>query len=228
MHSNKGHRQRVKDRFLLEGLDNFDEVHTLELLLFYAVPQIDTKPLARALLDNFVTLNAVLDAPVEELKKVAGVGDSVATYLSLLGQLERYRKMRRESKTKFMSTPEEYGNYMASCLYGRRNETVYLLCLDAKYKLLACKQVGEGDVNSASIPVRRMVEMALSSNASIVILGHNHPGGNAMPSREDVMTTLTFAQALRPLGILLLDHVVVADDDCVTMRQSGLYAPEAL
>ena len=72
MHSNQGHRQRVKDRFLLEGLDNFDEVHALELLLFYAIPQKDTKPLARTLLDNFVTINSVLDAPVEELKKVPG------------------------------------------------------------------------------------------------------------------------------------------------------------
>ena len=228
MHSNQGHRQRVKDRFLLEGLDNFDEVHALELLLFYAVPQKDTKPLARALLDCFVTLNAVLDAPVEELKKVPGMGNGTATYLSLLGQLDRYRKVRREVKVKFLSEPAVYGNYLASCLAGRRNETVYMLCLDAKYKLLACKQVGEGDVNSANIPVRRMVEMALSSNASMVILGHNHPGGYAVPSREDVMTTMAFAQALRPLGILLLDHVVVADSDYTTMRQSGFYAPEGL
>lgn len=228
MQSNQGHRQRVKARFLAEGLDNFDEVHALELLLFYAVPQRDTKALARELLNYFTTINAVLDAPVEELRKVPGVGEHVAVYLSMMGQLERYRRLRRDCKIKVMDSPATYGNYLASCLAGRRNEMVYLLCLDAKYKLISCRQVGEGDVNSANIPVRRMVEIGLSANASMVILAHNHPGGVATPSREDVMTTLAFAQALRPLGILLLDHVIVADDDFITMRQSGIYTPEAL
>lgn len=228
MHTDQGHRQRVKKRFLAEGLDNFDEVHALELMLFYAVAQKDTKPLARALLDHFGSFDAVLEATVEELKCVAGVGDSVATYLSLLGQLERYRKDRRESKHQIMHDLETYGEYLLARLSGRRNETVCMLCLDAKHKLLACKLIGEGDVNSVNIPVRRMVELALATNASQVILAHNHPGGNALPSHADVMTTKAFAQALRPLGILLVDHVVVAEGDYVSMRQSRLYLPEAL
>lgn len=228
MLSNQGHRRRVKDRFVAEGLENFDEVHALELLLFYALAQKDTKGLARALVDRFGSFNAVLEAPAEELKCVPGVGDSVATYLSLLGQLERYRKTRRDSKPIFMNEMKDYGDYLEARLTGLRNETVYMLCLDAKKKLLSCKLVGEGDVNSANIPVRRMVELALATNASQVILAHNHPGGNAVPSYEDVMTTKALAQSLRPLGILLTDHVVVSDGDYISMRESKLYIPEAL
>ncbi len=228
MHTNQGHRQRVKDRFLAEGLENFDEVHALELMLFYALAQKDTKQLARDLLDRFGSFNAVLEAPVEELKCVPGVGTGVATYLSLFCQVERYRRIRRDGQVRVMDSLESYGTYLASHLSGRRNETVYMLCLDAKQKMLSCKLVGEGDVNSASIPVRRMVEIALATNASIVILAHNHPSGSAVPSPEDILTTKAFAQALKPLGIWLADHVVVSDEDYISMRQSMLYMPEEI
>lgn len=228
MHTNQGHRQRVKERFRAEGLDHFEEVHALELLLFYALAQKDTKPLARELLDRFGSFNAVMDAPAEELMRVPGVGENTATYLSMLGQLERYRKLRRETGVQIMNTVEDYGELLKSRMAGRRNETVYLLCLDAKKKVLSCSFVGEGDVNSANIPVRRMVELALAANASIVILAHNHPSGYAVPSPEDILTTNALAKALQPLGIMLADHVVVSDEEYVSMRVSRMYIPEAL
>lgn len=228
MHTNQGHRKRVKDRFLAEGLENFDEVHALELMLFYALAQKDTKPLARALLDRFGTFNGVLEAPVEELKRVSGVGEGVAAYLSLFNEVERYRRVRKDSMFRVMDDADKYGRYLAAQLSGRRNETVFMLCLDAKQKMLCCKMVGEGDVNSASIPVRRMVEIALATNASMVILAHNHPSGSAVPSPEDVMTTKAFGRALLPLGVVLADHVVVSDDDFTSMRQSRCYNPEEL
>lgn len=228
MHTDKGHRQRVKDRFRTEGLDGFEDVHALELLLFYALPQKDTKPMARELLNRIGSFNAVLDAPAEELKRVPGVGESVATYLSLLGQLERYRSILREKDIRIMNDLKDYGNYLKAKLSNRRNETVYLMCLDAKKKMLSCNFVGEGDVNSANIPMRRMVELALAANASSVILAHNHPSGFAVPSQEDIMTTNVLAKALMPLGIVLADHVVVADEEYISMRASRMYIPEAL
>ena len=227
MRSEAGHRQRVRERFRQEGLDNFDEVHALELLLFYAVPRRDTKPLARTLLDHFGSLSLVLEATKEELEQVSGVGQQVSTYLTLITAMGRYYQVHRNADALILPDIESCGRHLMKHFYGRRNETVFLMCLDAKRKLLCCRMVGEGDVNSASIPVRRIVEIALGVNATMVVLAHNHPSGIAIPSREDVATTEQVARALSSMDITLLDHIVVADDDFVSMTQSGLYSARA-
>lgn len=220
-----GHRQRLKDRFLKEGLDNFDELQVLELLLFYAIPRQDTNPVAHALLDRFGSLAQVLEAPVSELQKVPGMGQAAATYLSLITASCRYYLVNRNDSHVVLNTVEQCGNYLLPFFCGRRNETVYLLCLDAKCKVLACKEVGEGSVNSAAVPIRRIVEMALSANATSVVLAHNHPSGMALPSGEDQLTTRRLAMSLAAVDIELADHLVVADDDFVSLRQSGWYHP---
>lgn len=220
-----GHRQRLKDRFRAEGLDHFSERHALELLLFYAIPQRDTAPLAQELLDRFGSLPQVMDAPIQELEKVPGVGPNVSTLLALSTAFSRYYMVKRTCNTVILNTTELCGDYLAQHFRGRRNETVFLICLDAKCKLLSCKEVGEGSVNSANIPIRRVVELALAVNATTVILAHNHPSGIAVPSDEDVLTTRRLAVALDAVDICLADHIVVADDDYVSMLQSGLYRP---
>lgn len=225
MHTDAGHRQRVKERFRKEGLDEFDEVHVLELLLFYAVPRIDTKPLARGLLDHFGSLALVLEATAEELMSVPGVGENMATYLNLITAAGRYYQKSRTDRPVILDSAEKYGSYLADLFYGRRNETVYILCLDAKCKVLCCRKVGDGDVNSANIPIRRMVEIALGVNATTVILAHNHPSGVAVPSSEDRNTTERLAMALGAMDIVLADHVVIADSDFVSMTQSRWYDP---
>ena len=225
MHTEKEHRQRVKARFQEEGLDHFDPVHALELLLFYAIPQKDTKPAARALLDRFGSYAAVLEASREELEAVAGVGPAVATFLNLVHASGGYYQAQKAAEEKILDDVEKYGSYLLKRFYGRRRETVFLLCLDAKCKLLSCQLVGEGDVNSANIPMRRIVELALAANATSVVLAHNHPSGIAVPSREDVLTTRQLAMALGAMDMILVDHIVAADDDFVSMVQSGYYRP---
>ena len=217
-----GHRQRLKDRFRTEGLDNFGERHALELLLFYAIPQKDTAPLAQELLDRFGSLPQVLEAPIGELEKVPGVGPNVSTLLALSTAFSRYYMVKRTSNAVILNTTELCGAFLSQYFHGRRNETVFLLCLDAKCKLLSCKEVGEGSVNSANIPIRRVVELALAVNATTVVLAHNHPSGIAVPSKEDVQTTYQVAAALDTVDITLADHIIVADDDYVSLRQVGL------
>ena len=217
----KGHRERLKQRFLEEGLDNFTEIQVLELLLFYAIPRSDTNPLAHALLDHFGSLSQVLDADTEELKKVTGIGDHAATLLALVIDLCRYYQVNCARQTEILTTLDECGKYLAPRFFGRTRETVFLLCLDAKCKVLCCKELGEGTINAASISVRKVVETALSANASTVILAHNHPSGIAVPSGEDIQTTQRIAAALHAVEIHLADHIVVADGDYVSMVQSG-------
>lgn len=221
-----GHRQRLKNRFLEEGLDHFDEHQVLELLLFYCIPRQDTNPIAHALLEHFGSLTQVMEASAAELRKVSGMGDASATFLSLLNSFCRYYQINRASSAVILNTLEQCGEYLMPFFYGRRNETVFLLCLDAKCKVLFCKEVGEGSVNSAAVPIRRIVEMALGANATSVILAHNHPSGIAVPSDEDRHTTKQLAVALAAVDIILVDHMVVADDEFVSLRQSGWYDPD--
>ena len=225
MSDSQGHRQRVKDRFLQEGLENFHQVHVLELLLFYCVPRVDTKPLARRLIDHFGSLHQVLEATPAELERVEGVGRNVSTFLSLTTQVARYYLASRVSNHTVLDTPDKYGEYLVSRFFGQRNEVVYLLCLDAKCKVLCCKQIAEGSVNSAGVSPRKVVEAALGVNATTVILAHNHTSGVALPSAEDILTTRQIARALQAVEITLADHIVVADDDFVSLVQSGCYHP---
>ena len=217
-----GHRQRLKDRFLQEGLDNFSDVQVLELLLFYCIPRQDTNPIAHALLEHFGSLVGVLEAPAAELCKVPGIGQNAAVLLSMVLPMNRVYHKYRTEKVQALRTIQECGEYLVPMFHGKRNETVMMLCLDAKCKVLGCREIGEGSVNSAGVPIRRIVEMALSMNASSVVLAHNHPSGIALPSGEDYQTTQRLAAALNAVEIILVDHIIVADDDFVSIVHTGM------
>ena len=226
MSDHTGHRQRLKEQYLNNGLDGFTDYQVLELLLYFAIPRIDTNILAHHLMDHFQTLDRVLDAPASELMQVEGIGPNAAMLLTLITDANRYYQVRRSENVKILSSVTECGQYLLSFFHGRLDETVFLLCLDAKCKVIACQKVGEGSVNSASVPIRRIVEMALANKATSVVLAHNHPSGIAVPSPEDVISTRRTASALAAVDITLVDHIIVADDDFVTLGQSGLYQPE--
>ena len=225
MSIHQGHRQRLKDRFLLEGLDNFNEVQVLELLLFYCIPRQDTNPVAHELIKRFGSMSQVMEAPISELESVPGMGRNAALFLRLISEASRYYQVNRAMRCSVLRTIEECGDFLVPHFVGRRNETVFLLCLDAKCKLLCCTEISEGSVNAAGISARKVVEAALSANATTVILSHNHPSGLALPSGEDVMTTKHIAAALEMVDIVLADHIIVSDDDYTSMVASGFYQP---
>lgn len=216
-----GHRQRLKDRFLKQGLDGFTDIQVLELLLFYALPRRDTNPIAHDLLKRFGSVRQVLEAPVERLTEVEYITENAAVLLKLAPELLRYYQVDKVKEEMPLVTIQACGDYLKHFFLGRKNETVFLLCLDAKCKVLACREVGEGSVNSANVPIRRVVEIALAEGASTVILAHNHPSGIAIPSGEDLATTRRLYAALSTVDVILADHIVVADDDYVSMVQSG-------
>ena len=153
------HRKRVKDRFRKEGLENFDERYALELMLFYCVPRKDTRELAIRLLDHFGSIVDVLDATTDELERVPGVGEGISTFISFRRQLERYYQIKQNEKPMGpLKSPEEFGKALRGKFLSQRNEVVYVLCLDAKCKVLCCREIGEGSVNSAGISIRKIVE----------------------------------------------------------------------
>lgn len=222
-----GHRARMRKRFLEQGLDGFDNHQVLEMLLYYTIPREDTNEIAHKLIETFGSFSQVLEASVQDLCQVEGVGEQTATMLSFVGSLIRFYLVdKKKLDGKSLNTINECVAYLKPYFTGRKNEVVYILCLDTKCKILGCKMLGEGSVNSAAVPLRKIVDVAMSSNATSVILAHNHPGGVALPSADDVATTKQLATTLRSVDVILADHVIFADDECVSMTQSGIYDPK--
>ena len=217
-----GHRVRMKNRFLEHGLDSFDDHNVLELLLFYAIPRGDVNPLAHELVTRFGSLAAVFDAPLDELMKVPGIGENTALLIKLIPQMSRRYMISRTRNDNILNSTEKAGNYLMQFFYAERDEVVYMACLDAKCKVINCKLIFRGSVNSANISVRKLVENALLYNATSVIIAHNHTSGIALPSQEDISTTRKIEDALRAVDIILNDHIIVADDDYVSLADNGI------
>ena len=216
-----GHREKMRRRYQETGLEGFADHEALELLLYYAIPRRDTNELAHRLLTRYGSLSALLQAPIEDLRRVEGVGESAAVLLKLVPAFV-YKAQRSAGQETVLNSTEKAGRYLLSCFAGERNEVIYQLCLDRKGKLLARKRLSEGGSAAAELNIRRLVENALLSSASAVILSHNHPSGIALPSREDYATTQQAQDALRTIGVELLDHIIVAEDDYVSLADSGI------
>ncbi len=218
-----GHRQRMKDRFRTAGLDGMKDHEILEMLLFYCIPRRNTNEIAHHLLNKFKTLPRVFNASVKELEDVPGMGHNAAVFIAFVRQLERFFEDDTCDPDDILNSIDKCGKYLLRRFAARKNETVMLLCLDAKCKVLGCPVVAEGNVNSANISVRKIVDTALATNATSVVLAHNHPSGLAFPSTEDVQTTKRVAKALRYVDVILNDHIIVADGDYVSLLSSGIY-----
>ena len=214
-----GHRQRFKGEFLARP-DSFPDHKVLEVLLFFANPRGDTNPVAHALMERFDSISGVLDATPEELQKVPGVGDHTVTLLKVTKELAGRYFSSRTSMGEIVQTSDDMEALLKDYFVGARSERVCLLCMDGKGKSLGVRVVGEGSVNSAEITSRAVVEAALSLNATQAILAHNHVSGIATPSDEDRVTTDWLNGVLASVGVRLRDHVIFADDEMVSMRDS--------
>lgn len=218
----EGHREKLRQRFILEnGFEHFEDHQILELLLFYANPRQDTNPTAHALLNEFGSLKGVLEARPEMLMSVPNVGEKAATLISMVVPLTRVWNRCA------MTVPDRIGNsreaekYCLSILAGHRSERFYVISLNAKCAVLGRRKISEGSLSEVSAYPRMVMETALNYNAHSVLLCHNHPGGTCAPSPEDIASTLQLQKLLNGVGILLLDHIIVANDSTYSMIQHG-------
>ncbi|MEA4895007.1 MAG: DNA repair protein RadC [Oscillospiraceae bacterium] len=217
-----GHRERMKKKLIEQGLDVFDDHNVLELLLFYSMPRKDTNPLAHELLNAFGSLEALFEAPAEELSKISGIGENTVALLKLIPEVSRRYAMDKNRFNDILDSSKKAGEYLASRYMYERDEVVYVICLDSKCKVICCKELFRGVANSAEISIRKIAELALAKNATNVIISHNHTSGIALPSIEDEITTKKLKTALASMGIVLSDHIIVADGDFISMADSGL------
>ena len=215
-----GHRDRKREQFLRCGAESFADHELLELLLYYAIPQKDTNPIAHALMERFGSLQAVLSAPPEELMETPYIKEKAAVLLRLAPALYQRVLMGGEDREIILDTRERIGEFFRRIFIAHATEVMYLLCLDGKGKKKSLLKLSEGDVGSVGI--RQIMEHALRAKAVMVVLAHNHPSGVALPSHEDQIATRMVGDALDTIGVRLVDHVIVADNDYISMAESGL------
>ncbi len=219
-----GHRERLRQSFLEHGLSGMNDINALELLLFYAVPRRDTNELAHLLLQHFGSLDGVFSASAEELCEVEGIAAYAASLLTLVPEIMKKSRLSKSREIRQIRSSDDAGEYLLPYFMNERDEVVYLLCLDSKRAVICCAEMGRGVVNSVDTSVRRIVEKALKVKACSVIIAHNHPDGLALPSREDDLFTKCLYNALETVGIRLEDHIIVADEDYISIADTGMMA----
>ena len=216
-----GHRLRMKQRYLSQGLEGFSDHEALELLLYYAIPRADVNPLAHRLMERFGSFRGVLDAEIAELTEVEGVGESTAALVRLIRDMNRRYLLDRQEKRTLLADSESAGRFFLPYFFGLREERVYAAFLDDELRLIHCRMLFEGGINYAPLSVRKLVETALREKATGVILAHNHPVGQAIPSMEDREATLHIRSALEAVQIRLLDHIIAAGEEFTSMEECG-------
>ena len=210
MNEHADHRQRMKDRFLENGLDIFDERQVIELLLFFGIPRRDTNVIAHRLIKRFGSLRDVLDAPYEELLTVDGIGEHAATLIKLSAELSRRYLLSESLDTERFDTVDKLGKFLINLFLGKRNEEVYLLTFNGKMEMLSCDKLADGLSNLVSFSVKPLIESAILTHASGIVLAHNHPGGIASPSGSDISLTDQLMYMCDQISIPLIEHFVVA------------------
>lgn len=217
----KNHRERMRKRFLENGLDNFADHEVLELLLYYAVPRGDVNPIAHRLLDTFGSLAGVMEAHPVDLRKVKGVGDSAATLLTLMPPMfQRYQTSK--VKAEKFNTAEKIAEYLISYYADKSRETASVVLLDNSCRMLRVCEIGEGSACRVQLDTRRLAQCVLQYNAANVVLAHNHPRGECVASHSDIVQTTSTKEFLNRLGVDLVDHIIVAEGQWTSFVASGM------
>ena len=202
----------MKEKFIENGIQGMDDHVILEMLLYYALPRINTNELAHRLISHFGSLADVLEADVYELQQVEGVGENTAVLIALVTQINKRYMEQQSLEAPRIHDSKDAGRYFVAKFAYETKEIAYAMFLNNKNGIISCKQIGSGVVNGTDISIRSLVETALKLKATSVIISHNHPNGLAVPSIEDEQSTKKICKALSLVGVNLLDHIIVAGD----------------
>ncbi len=214
--SHKGHRNRLRNQFLANGLDSFYDHQALELLLFYAIPRSDTNPVAHALINRFGSISNILNASYEDLLTVDGVGESTACFLKILPEFFRKYLLSRIDGEK-LETTEDLCRYFLYKLYAVQVEQLWLTFLDDKLGIVSSVKISEGNGSSVALDVCKIVTEAPKKKCTRCVLAHNHPFGDAKPSEDDERLTECVRTCLGNMGIVLIDHIIVSGTEASSM-----------
>lgn len=217
-----GHRQRLKARFLKAGPEALADYELLELLLFMGVPRRDVKPMAKALIEKFGNFAEVVSAPPERLREVDGVGESAIVAIKLAQASAIRTAQERLHNRPLLNSMDYLLSYFRTSMAYQKKEQFRVLFLDHKNYLIADEMQQEGTVNFTPVFPREIMKRALELSASAIIIVHNHPSGDPMPSREDQDMTRQIIEAAEKLDITVHDHIIITSQKHVSFRATGL------
>ncbi len=216
------HKQRLRERFIEEGLDGFHDYEVLELLLSYSLVRKDTKTTAKKLIDHFGSITDVMNASVNELTKINGVSGRTAVMLKLVRESSVFMMKDKILKRYYVRSSQDVYSYLKHYYKGEKVETFLIIFLNTRNMIISVDPLFRGTVNEAKVYLRTIVEKSLQNGASAIIAVHNHPSGSIELSQEDIRLTKKLKETLRLIDVRMLDHIIVADNEMVSMNDSKL------
>ena len=219
-----GHRKRLRERFQQSGLAGFAEHEVIELLLTLAIPRLDVKQPAKALLKQFGSLRGVLDAPLTELRSVQGIGEVAAISLKVIREAATLYLLETSEEAPVLRDPERLSDFWRMRIGHLKHEVFAVAYLDSAHRLLrnGVETLQEGTIDRAAVYPRRVVESALRRQAAALVLAHNHPNGNVEPSEQDKMVTRAVTLAAETISLRVVDHLIVSASETFSFRKAGL------
>lgn len=219
-----GHRQRLRQRFLKTGLDGFADYEVVELILTLAVPRTDVKQPAKELIKRFGNLRGILDAPIEALRRVDGVGEVTPVALKIIRAAATLYLQQSAEAVESLADSQRLAEFWRMRIGSLANEVFQVAYLDSGYRLLrdGVEELEQGTVDRAAVYPRRVIESALRRGAAAIVLAHNHPNGNVAPSEHDKLLTRAIVLAAETVHLKVLDHLVVSTDEAFSFRKAGL------
>ncbi|MDX1778005.1 MAG: DNA repair protein RadC, partial [Thermodesulfobacteriota bacterium] len=217
----EGHRKRLRERFKKSGLAGFHDYEFIELLLTYAIPQKDVKPLAKELLSHFGGIRGIFDASLEELTTIKGLGERTAILFKLLKEGSTLYLKERVKGKEILSSLQQTLDFCYHMLSGEKNEKFMVLYLTTKNELIDTEILEEGTINQTAVYPRKVVEGALKHNASALIFVHNHPSGDPTPSRTDKKLTEALVDAAQAIDLTVHDHIIIGKNSHFSGREGG-------
>ena len=218
-----GHRSRLKERFRKSGLDGFHDYETVELLLTYAIPRRDVKPVAKALVNRFGGLRGVFDATLEELSEVSGVGENAATLVKLIKETAGAYLREGLDRADAIGCSEDVVEYLSFSLSGERVEKFLAIYMNSKNEILGVETLHEGTIDRTHVYPRKAIEKAFKHNARSIIFVHNHPSGDPKPSVSDKKLNDELVKAASAVNILVHDHIIIGRNSFVSGRDLGWF-----
>jgi DNA repair protein RadC len=219
-----GHRQRLRERFLKSGLTGFADHEVIELLLTLAIPRSDVKQPAKALIARFGNLRGILDAPIEELRAVPGVGTVTPIALQVLKAAATLYLQQRSEGRDYLAERERLSEFWRLRIGALQNEVFEVAYLDSGYRLLGdgVTTLEEGTIDRAAVYPRKVIEAALKRGAAALVLAHNHPNGDVHPTEQDKVLTRAVVLAAEVVHLKVVDHLIVTADETFSFRTAGL------
>ena len=218
----KGHRRRLREKFLKSGLSAFHDYEIVELLLTLGSPRKDCKPQAKEAIKRFKTLRGVLSASAEELQQIEGVGPHSAFGIRLVQEMAREFLKGKIVDQPFLKSSREIFDYLYHAMRDRKKELFKVVYLSSQNQIIEVADLFEGTVDSSSISPREIIEGALKDNATALIFVHNHPSGNPAPSTSDREMTRQLVYVGRIMQMKVVDHIIIGNDRYYSFADEGL------